>query len=113
MPRHQTLRAAIDWSFELLTEEEAALLRRLSVFAGGLGLGAAEAVGVGDPVDPYDVLDLIARLADKSLVTVELLGSGGPLPPLGDPPRVQLRAARPGRARRPTRDVAIVTGSWS
>ncbi len=74
IPRHQTLRAAVDWSFELLTAEEAALLRRLSVFAGGLGLEAAEAVGVGDPVDEYDVLDLIARLADKSLVTVDSSG---------------------------------------
>jgi predicted ATPase/class 3 adenylate cyclase len=74
IPRHQTLRAAVEWSFELLTEGEAALLRRLSVFAGGLGLEAAEAVGVGDPVDDFDVLDLMARLADKSLVTVDASG---------------------------------------
>jgi predicted ATPase len=75
IPRHQTLRAAVDWSFELLTEEEATLLRRLSVFAGGAGLEAAEVVGSGGPVTADDVLDLIARLVDKSLVSVD---AGGP-----------------------------------
>jgi predicted ATPase/class 3 adenylate cyclase len=65
MPRHQTLRAALDWSYDLLSESEKGLLRRLSVFAGGFDFEAAEAV-CGDP--DVDVLDLLARLVEKSLV---------------------------------------------
>ncbi len=71
LPRQQTLRALIDWSFSLLTEEERVLLRRLSVFAGGWTLDAAQAVCGCDPVCADDVLDLLARLVDKSLVIVE------------------------------------------
>ena len=71
VPRHQTLRATMDWSYELLSPDEQALLRRLSVFAGGFGLEAAEAVGSGGPVDAIDVLDLLARLVDRSLVQAE------------------------------------------
>jgi len=66
--RHQTLRATIDWSFDLLTDPERAVLRRLSVFAGGAALEAAEAVCAGDPVDPLDTLDLLSHLVEKSLV---------------------------------------------
>ena len=66
--RHQTLRSTIDWSYDLLSESERKLFRRLSVFAGGFDLGAAEAVWAdGDP------LDHIEQLVDKSLVTVEQL----------------------------------------
>lgn len=68
MPRQQTLRAAIDWSYELLSREERALLRRLCVFAGGLALEAAEAVGAGGEIAEGDVLDLLSRVVDKSLV---------------------------------------------
>jgi predicted ATPase/serine/threonine protein kinase len=68
--RQQTLRATIDWSYELLTDEERALLRRLSVFSGGWTLEAAEAVA-GGSAEQLDVLDLLSRLIDKSLVTVE------------------------------------------
>jgi predicted ATPase/class 3 adenylate cyclase len=66
--RHQTLRATIDWSYDLLTEPERAVLRRLSVFAAGASLEAAESVCAGDPVDALDVLDLLGRLVEKSLV---------------------------------------------
>jgi predicted ATPase/class 3 adenylate cyclase len=66
--RHQTLRATIDWSYDLLTEPERAVLRRLSVFAGGASLEAAESVCAGDPVDAMDILDLLGRLVEKSLV---------------------------------------------
>jgi predicted ATPase/class 3 adenylate cyclase len=66
--RHQTLRATIDWSYDLLTESERAVLRRLAVFAGGATLEAAESVCAGDPVDPMDILDLLGRLVEKSLV---------------------------------------------
>jgi predicted ATPase/DNA-binding SARP family transcriptional activator len=70
LPRQQTLRNAIDWSYELLPESERALLRRLSVFAGGIGLDAAEAVCGETPVEGSDVLDLLGELVRKSLVLV-------------------------------------------
>ncbi|HLV79283.1 MAG TPA: tetratricopeptide repeat protein, partial [Chthonomonadaceae bacterium] len=65
---HQTLKAALDWSFDLLTEPEQALFRRLSFFAGGWTLEAAEAVC---GADDYDVLDLLSRLVECSLVIAE------------------------------------------
>ncbi len=68
LPRHQTLRAIVDWSWDLLDEAERTVLRRLSVFSGGATPGAAEQVcGPGD--DPGGLLDVIASLVDKSLVT--------------------------------------------
>jgi non-specific serine/threonine protein kinase len=72
MPRHQTLRAAVDWSHDLLTEPERALMRRLSVFAGDFTLEAAEAVfGCGlQGEGGEDALDLLSSLVDKSLVVV-------------------------------------------
>jgi predicted ATPase/DNA-binding SARP family transcriptional activator len=69
--RHQTLRAVMDWSFNLLPEDEAILLGRLSVFAGGFNLAAAEGICTNDRVPPGLVLDLLARLVDKSLVSIE------------------------------------------
>jgi predicted ATPase/class 3 adenylate cyclase len=74
LPRQQTLRASIDWSYELLTDHERALLRRLSVFAGGWTLEAAEAVGADGDVETADVLDLLTNLIEKSLVTLEAEG---------------------------------------
>jgi predicted ATPase/class 3 adenylate cyclase len=71
LPRQQTLRALIDWSYDLLSEPERALLRRLSVFAGGWTLEAAEAVCAGEEIEAWDVLDLLSRLVDKSLVVYE------------------------------------------
>jgi predicted ATPase len=75
--RHQTLRAALDWSYALLAGPEWALFRRLAVFAGGWSLEAAEAVGAGAGVAPADVLDLLTRLVDQSLVAVELPDEAG------------------------------------
>jgi predicted ATPase len=69
MARQQTLRASIDWSYELLDDGERTLLRRLSVFAGGWALDAAEQVCPGDGIDRDDVLDLLTGLVDQSLVT--------------------------------------------
>jgi predicted ATPase len=69
--RHQTLRAAIDWSFELLAGPEQALLARLAVFAGGCTLAAAEAVCGGDGIDPDAVPELVASLVARSLVVAE------------------------------------------
>ena len=71
MPRQQTLQAAVDWSYGLLSEPERAVLRRLSVFAGGWTFEAAEAVGAGDGVQTYAMLELVAQLVDKSLVLAE------------------------------------------
>jgi len=75
VPRHQTLRAAIDWSFELLTEPEQALLGRLAVFAGGCTLQAAETVCSGEGIDPGAVFELLASLVARSLVVA---GESGP-----------------------------------
>ena len=71
LPRHRTLRSLIDWSHELLSDAEKAMLRRASVFAGGWTLEAAERVCSGDGVDRADVLDLLTSLADKNLVAAE------------------------------------------
>jgi len=68
LPRQRTLKAAIDWSYELLSENERILLGRLSVFAGGWTLEAAEAVGSGGGIGREEVLDLLAHLVDKSMV---------------------------------------------
>lgn len=76
VPRQQTLRATMDWSFDLLSEAERAVLLRLAVFAGSLSLEAAEIVCAADPVDAMDVLDLLSRLVEKSLVVAEPSGDG-------------------------------------
>ncbi len=70
LPRHQTLRGVLDWSYTLLNAPEQALLRRLAVFAGGWTIEAAETVCAGGPVGKCDVLDLLAGLEAKSLVTL-------------------------------------------
>ena len=74
LPRQQTLRALIDWSFDLLPEAERALLRRLAVFAGGWTLEAAEEVASGSGIPKASVLDLLSRLVEKSLVEIDADG---------------------------------------
>jgi hypothetical protein len=76
LPRHRTLRAVVDWSWELLTDAERTVLRRLSVFSGGASLEAAERVCAGDAVDRDQVLELLTSLAEKSLLITE--GAGTP-----------------------------------
>ena len=71
LPRQQTLRALIDWSYDLLAPTEQTLLRRLSVFSGGWSLEGAEVVCSGGSVEDWEVLDLLSRLVAKSLVVVE------------------------------------------
>ncbi|HEX5980534.1 MAG TPA: hypothetical protein VFY52_05535, partial [Thermoleophilaceae bacterium] len=68
--RHRTLRAAVDWSYRLLDEPERLVFERLSVFASGCDLDAAVAVCAGDGVEPGDVLDLLDRLVERSLLRV-------------------------------------------
>lgn len=70
-PRHQTLRATLDWSYALLTDDERVALRRLAVFAGGCDLATAEAVCAGDGIARANVLALLTQLVEKSLVQVE------------------------------------------
>jgi non-specific serine/threonine protein kinase len=77
LPRHRTLRETIDWSYELLSEKEKALLSRLAIFAGGWSLEAAEAVcddnddPAGSSIGRGEVLDLLSKLVDKSMVQTE------------------------------------------
>ncbi len=71
-PRHESMRAALDWSYGLLSSPEQAVLARLAVFRGGFSLAAAEAVCVaGDEVQSADLLALLAGLVNKSLVVAE------------------------------------------
>lgn len=79
LPRQQTLRALMDWSYDLLNDQEKALFCRLSVFAGGWTLQAAEQIcagedngeAIGEPIEEWEVLDLLTSLVDKSLVVAE------------------------------------------
>jgi predicted ATPase len=71
LPRHRTLRAVVDWSWELLSDSERSVLRRLSVFAGGASLEAAEHVCAGDDVESWEILDLLTALTEKSLVVTK------------------------------------------
>lgn len=77
LPRQQTLRALIDWSYDLLSENERLFLHRLSVFAGSWTLEAAEEICSGDSILSYDVLDLLSQLVSKSLVVVVEHSSSG------------------------------------
>src|SRR5262249_4947003 len=78
LERQQTLRAAMDWSYQLLSEPERLLLQRLSVFSGGWTLEAAEAVCSGNGLEAADVLDLLGRLVGKSLVVMSGEAEGAP-----------------------------------
>ncbi len=75
MPRQQTLRASVEWSHDLLSDDEQVLLRRLGVFIGGFTLEAAESVCAAEPLEGADVLELLASLIDKSLVQSEERGA--------------------------------------
>ena len=75
-PRQRTLRGALDWSHDLLSEPERVLFRRLSAFTGGWTLEAVEVVGSGDGIEEQEVLDLLSGLVDKSLVLAEATGEG-------------------------------------
>lgn len=81
LPRHQTLSAAVEWSFDLCSPPEQRLFRRLSVFAGGFTLAAAEAICADDLLPHDDILDVLAGLVDRSLVLID---------PSGEEPRFDL-----------------------
>jgi predicted ATPase/DNA-binding winged helix-turn-helix (wHTH) protein len=78
--RHQTLRAALEWSHNLLTDAERTVFRRLGVFAGGFTMEMAQALAAGENLDEWAVLEHLSALIDKSLVAVDA----------GDPPRYRL-----------------------
>lgn len=71
LPRQQTLRATIDWSFDLLTPSVKTLLERLAVFRGSFTLGSVQSICTDDEIAPGDVLDLLTRLVDRSLVVLQ------------------------------------------
>jgi len=73
-PRHHTLRATIDWSYELLTVKEQTLLNRLSVFSAGCTLDTAEVICSGNGIAPSEVLDVVSSLVTKSLILAETTG---------------------------------------
>ena len=77
LPRHQTLRAALDWSFHLLAASDRAVLRRLAPFAGSFTLEAAASVVSDEGIDQYAVLDLLSQLVDRSLVVADTIDGGG------------------------------------
>jgi predicted ATPase/transcriptional regulator with XRE-family HTH domain len=75
LPQHQTIRATIDWSHDLLCEQERVLLRRLSVFAGSWTLDMAEKVCSDAGIEAADILDLLTQLVDRSMVVVDAQGA--------------------------------------
>jgi tetratricopeptide (TPR) repeat protein len=78
LPRHQTLRAALEWSHGLLTQTQQAVFRRLGVFSGSFALEAAQRVAADDSIDEWAVLDALGSLVDKSLVAPEPDNGGEP-----------------------------------
>jgi predicted ATPase/class 3 adenylate cyclase len=72
LARQQTLRALVDWSYDLLGETERLLLARLSVFAGGFDIEAAEQVCGINPIDPFEILDVVGSLVERSLVMADI-----------------------------------------
>lgn len=72
LPRHQTLRATLDWSYEWLSEQERKVLRRLAIFESAFTLDAASAVGTGGPIAAPDVVDCVANLVAKSLIVADV-----------------------------------------
>jgi predicted ATPase/class 3 adenylate cyclase len=98
LPRQQTLRALIDWSYDLLSEPERVLLRCLSVFTGGWNLEAAEAVCSGEGIQEGEVLDLLSSLVEKSLVVYEGQEGAGSAEGASDPSGAPKRQGQGSRS---------------
>ena len=81
---HRTLRATVDWSYQLLSDEERRLFDRLSVFAGGFDLRAAEAICAETESERLDLVDVLASLVDKSMVTARREETRNSVSPAGD-----------------------------
>ena len=114
LERHQTLRAAIDWSYDLLTDDERALLDRLSVCVGGFDLDAVVAIAAGIGADEFEAFELLASLVAKSLVERNERDGCHAIPAPGDDPSVRRRAAqrrRRGGSRRAT-TTPVTTSRW-
>ena len=82
LPRHQTLAAALDWSYDALEESEQAVLRRLSVFTGGFTLEGAQVVAADASVPSSDIIDIVASLVSKSLLNADVAAAVGHYRPL-------------------------------
>ncbi len=115
LPRHQTLRASIDWSYNLLPEPQRLLLQRLSVFAGGWTLPAAEATCAGEGLEEWEILDGLTGLVEKSLVVADhQSGAEGALPHVGNHPPIcpgangRFRAGK--RGPRPPPGLLLIAG---
>lgn len=93
LPRHQTLRAALDWSHGLLSPDEQAVFRRLGVFSGGFSLAAVQQVAADDDIDEWAVLDLLGQLIDRSLVVADF--DGGAARAAGAPAEITGAMAEP------------------
>lgn len=89
LPRQRTLRAVVDWSWDLLTDPERILARRIAIFPAGVTLESAEAICAGGGVDRYDVADLIAALVDRSLLVL-VGGAAGEHDERKGPPRYRM-----------------------
>ena len=76
LPRQQTLRATLDWSFDLLAEDERAVLRRLAIFPGSFTLEAASAIACDEAIDEFAVTDLLSQLVERSLVVADTKDAG-------------------------------------
>ena len=76
LPRQQTLRATLDWSYDLLDGDERSVLGRVAIFAGGFTLEAASSVASDETIDEFAVTDLLSHLVARSLVVAETTGSG-------------------------------------
>src|SRR5206468_3049972 len=76
LDRHHTLRAAVTWSYQLLTDDERLFFDRVSVFAGGFHMQAAEKVCAFEAIDAIDVIDLVSSLVDKSMIVADRRASG-------------------------------------
>ena len=100
LPRQQTLRAVVDWSYELLFDDEQRVFERLSVFPGGCDLATAEAVCADETIAAADLADHLHALVDKSLVVAVPRGDGVRFTQLQTLARVRPGAARPSAATR-------------